>query len=124
MSRHLLRALALEEKVGEVCGQDAEYVQLESPALPVVLPQHGRLLHHDALVEVALMHPHQQVQQVDCITDIIDQKPTLRSDKLVVFSETPLILTLGKRLSSSQKTLRPITKKRLYMTAKLITISQ
>ena len=121
---NLFRAFALEEEVGKVCRQDADDVDLEKLALPVVLPQHGRLLHHDALVEVALVHPHQQVQQVDCITNIIDQKPTLRSDKLVVFSETPLILTLGKRLSSSQKTLRPITKKRLYMTAKLITISQ
>ena len=83
MSRHLLRALALEEEVGEVCGQDAENVQLEPPALPVVLPQHGRLLHHDALVKVALMHPDQKVQQVDCVTNIVNQQPTLRISSLV-----------------------------------------
>ena len=62
MFRHLLRALALKEEVGKVSWQDADYVQLQPSALPVVLPQHGRVLHHDALVKVALVHPDQQVQ--------------------------------------------------------------
>ena len=83
VKEHLLRALALEEEVGEVGRQDAEYVQLEPAALPVVLPQHGRLLHHDALVKVALVHPDQQIKQVDCVADIVDHQPTLRTSTLV-----------------------------------------
>ena len=74
---HLLRALALEEEVGKIGGQDAEHVQLEPPALSVVLPQHGGLLDHDALVQVALVHPHQKVEKVDCVADVVDNQPTL-----------------------------------------------
>ena len=78
MLRYLLRALALKEEIGKVGWKDADNVKLEPAALPVVLPQHGCLLHHDALVKVALVHPDQQVQQVDGVTDVVGHKPTLR----------------------------------------------
>ena len=74
---HLLRALALEEEVGKIGGQDAQHVQLKPPALSVVLSQHGGLLDHDALVQVALVHPHQKVEKVDCVADVVDNQPTL-----------------------------------------------
>ena len=78
MFGHLLRALALKEEVSKVSWQDAEYVQLQPAALPVVLPQHGRLLHHDALVKVALVHPDQQVQEIDGVADVVNQQPALK----------------------------------------------
>ena len=79
-ARDLLRAFALEEEIGKVCRQDADDVDLEKLALPVVLPEHGRLLHHDALVKVALVHPDQQVQEIDGVADVVHQQPALNKE--------------------------------------------